>query len=88
MISAENLILHELIGLKTEVQESSNPQIIGVNGQIVDETKHMFLLLTKNGYKMLSKKHNKWGFFLHDQKISVSGSLLDKRAYERLVSKN
>jgi ribonuclease P protein subunit POP4 len=88
MISAENLITHELIGLKTEVQESSNSQIIGVNGQIVDETKHMFLLLTNNGYKMLSKKHSKWGFFLHDQKISVSGSLLGKRAYERLVSKN
>ncbi len=88
MISAENLITHELIGLKTEVQESSNSQIIGVNGQIVDETKHMFLLLTNNGYKMLSKKHNKWGFFLHDQKISVSGSMLGKRAYERLVSKN
>ncbi len=88
MISAENLITHELIGLKTEVQESSNPQIIGVKGKIVDETKHMFLLLTNNGYKMLSKKHNKWGFFLHNQKISVSGSLLEKRAYERLVNKN
>jgi ribonuclease P protein subunit POP4 len=88
MISAENLITHELIGLKTEVQESSNPQIIGINGQIVDETKHMFLLLTNNGFKMLSKKHNKWGFFLNDQKISVSGSLLGKRAYERIVSKN
>ncbi len=88
MISAENLISHELIGLKTEVLESSNPQIIGVNGKIVNETKHMFLLLTNNGFKMLSKKHNKWGFFLQDQIISVSGSLLAKRAYERLVRKN
>ena len=88
MISAENLIAHELIGLRTEVQESSNPQIIGVKGKIVDETKHMFLLLTNNGVKMLSKKHNKWGFYLHDQKISVSGTFLGKRAYERLVSKN
>ena len=88
MISAENLVAHELIGLKTEVLESSNTQIIGINGQIVDETKHMFLLETNNGFKMFSKKHNKWGFFPHDQKISVSGSLLEKRAYDRLVSKN
>lgn len=87
MISEENLIVHEMISLHTEVQESSNPQIIGVKGQIVDETKHMFLLLTNNGFKMLSKKHNKWGFFLHDQKISVSGTLLGKRSYERLVRK-
>ena len=88
MISAENLISHELIGIKTEVQESSNSQIIGLSGQIVDETKHMLLLDTDNGFKMLPKKQNTWGFSLKDQKISIFGSLLEKRSFERLVRKN
>ncbi|MEK6930342.1 MAG: ribonuclease P protein subunit, partial [Thermoproteota archaeon] len=31
MITAENIASHELIGLRTEIVESSNPQIIGLN---------------------------------------------------------
>ena len=87
MISPENIHSHELIGLQTEILESSNPHFIGLNGTIVDETKHMFLLQTKTGLKKISKNHNKWGIFLQDQKISLSGSLLEKRSFERLVIK-
>jgi len=29
MITSENIASHELIGLKTEVVESTNPQIVG-----------------------------------------------------------
>ncbi len=87
MISPENLHAHELIGLQTEILESSNPQIVGLSGMIVDETKHMFLLRTKNGLKLLPKNHNKWGFILQGQKISLSGSQLEKRSFERLVIK-
>ena len=39
MITAENITSHELIGLRTEIVESSNSQIIGLNGTITDETK-------------------------------------------------
>ena len=63
MITSENLNAHEFIGLQTEIKESSNLQIVGLSGVIVDETKHMFLLQTKNGLKDIPKNHNKWGIF-------------------------
>ncbi len=55
MITAENITSHELIGLRTEIVESSNSQIIGLNGTITDETKSMIIINTANGTKMISK---------------------------------
>ena len=39
MITADNIISHEFIGLHTEIIKSTNPQVIGLNGRIMDETK-------------------------------------------------
>ena len=39
MITSENISIHEMVGLKTEICCSPNLQIIGLNGTIVDETK-------------------------------------------------
>jgi ribonuclease P protein subunit POP4 len=87
MISLENIILHELIGLKTEIKESTNSQIVGINGLIVDETKQMFTIDSKHGVKMISKKDNTWEFSYNNQKITLSGILLSKRPHERLELK-
>ena len=87
MITSENLSSHELIGLKTEVVESANPEILGFNGTIIDETKHMFIIQTKNGKKMLSKKENKLNFSFSAQKFMLSGIPLQKRSYERIEIK-
>lgn len=56
MITKENIISHELIGLKTEIIDSSNKEILGLNGTIVDETKSMFVIDTTLGYKKIPKK--------------------------------
>jgi len=48
MITKENIISHELIGLKTEIIDSSNKEILGLNGTIIDETKSMFFHLIKS----------------------------------------
>ncbi len=55
MITIDNIASHEFIGLHTEIIQSSNPQIIGLNGRIVDETKSMFKINTENGTKSISK---------------------------------
>ena len=87
MITLENIAAHELIGLKTEIAESSNTQIIGLNGIIVDETKSMFTIKTDKGPKTISKLHNKWKFHLTNKVITLSGSLLEKRSHDRLEIK-
>ena len=85
MISSDNIAAHELIGLHTEIAESTNPQILGLRGVVVDETKHMFTIQTKNGKKMIPKKENKLNFLINSGNLLLSGTLLEKRAYERLV---
>ncbi len=61
MITIDNITSHEFIGLHTEVTQSSNPQIIGLNGRIIDETKTMFKKNTKNGIKTKAKSRKRGG---------------------------
>ena len=87
MISFENISSYEMVGMKTKVSDSANTQIIGLNGIIVDETKSMFTINTKNGFKMIPKKQNTWKFYTDDQEITLYGSILEKRSYDRLGAK-
>ena len=87
MITAENITSHELIGLRTEIIESSNPQIIGLNGTIIDETKSMITINTANGTKMISKSNNRWKFLIDDKDIVLNGSKIAKRSFDRIGAK-
>ena len=87
MISIENIPKHELIGLKTIISDSTNKQIIGLNGTVVDETKSMFIINTKNGFKMIQKKHNTWKFLVNNKETTLSGALFEKRSFDRLETK-
>jgi len=87
MITPENLVSHEIIGLNAEIIESSNKQIFGTSGKVIDETKSMFILSTENGIKKIPKKHSKWKFTLGDKTVTLSGDLLQKRPHERLEVK-
>ena len=55
MISAKNLIRHELIGLCAEVAESSNKTQKGIRGLVVDETKNLLTIETEKGCKKIQK---------------------------------
>ncbi|MEM3143662.1 MAG: ribonuclease P protein component 1 [Candidatus Nitrosotenuis sp.] len=87
MITAQNILNHELIGLQTVIVESTNKQILGLSGQIVDETKSMFALQTVTGTKMIAKQHNKWQFVLDGQDIIIDGSQISKRPEDRIKVK-
>ncbi len=87
MITSENVIKHEMIGIKVKILSSTNPQLVGLNGTIIDETKSMFTLKTDNGIKMVAKEGNTWEFLLNDDKKIIEGSTIVKRPHERLVIK-
>lgn len=87
MITQENIAFHELIGLDTEILDSSNKQIVELSGRIVDETKSMFALDTKNGLKMIPKRNSKWQFKLDNTHAVLEGSLLNRRSHDRLGAK-
>ncbi len=87
MISLENIQMHELVGLKTIISDSPNKQIIGLYGTIVNETKSMFVINTKKGFKMIPKKHNTWKFHVNNKETTLSGTLFEKRSFDRLETK-
>lgn len=51
-ITPGNLVYHTLIGLETVVAESTNPDIVGISGVVVDETRNTLLIAT--GYSNFS----------------------------------
>ena len=87
MITADNITLHEFIGLHTEIVKSTNPQIIGLNGSIVDETKSMFRINTKNGTKSIAKSNNSWKFSIENKEVIIDGSKIVKRPFDRIGGK-
>ncbi len=87
MITIENITSHEFIGLHTEITQSTNPQIIGLNGRIVDETKSMFKINTKNGTKSIAKSKNSWKFTIENNDIVIDGSKIAKRPFDRIGGK-
>jgi len=87
MITSDNIIRHEFIGLNVQIADSTNDQIIGLNGTIIHETKSMFTLNTAKGLKFIPKGHNSWEVNLQDQKIMVNGSKIQKRPFDRIGGK-
>ncbi len=87
MITAENITQHELIGLNTQITDSTNPQFIGLNGTIVNETKSMFALNTAKGMKLIPKSINSWKFRVNEQNVTILGSKIQKRPFDRIGGK-
>jgi ribonuclease P protein subunit POP4 len=87
MITSDNIRSHEFIGLDTEIIQSTNPQVIGLNGRIINETKSMFTINTENGVKSIAKSTNDWKFSIQNKDIIVDGSKIAKRPFDRLGGK-
>ena len=63
MRTIENILYHELIGLKIKLCECSQSSIINLSGQIIFETKNMLIIRTLNDIKKIPKKINPPLFF-------------------------
>lgn len=87
MITAENITSHELIGLHAKVIESSNPQLVGLNGTVIDETKSMLKIDSVSGVKSVPKNISVLEFSINGSSATVSGSRIAKRPFDRLGRK-
>jgi len=75
----------EFIGKEVRVVESSNKDLVGIEGKIVDETRNMFAIETKEGVKKVQKKIAKFLFL--KEGIIVDGSIINYRPEDRLSCK-
>ena len=88
MITAKNLIRHELIGLKVEVEKSFNKSHNGIKGSIVDETKNLLIIETEKGIKKIQKRRTSFIFTIpNGKKVKVEGTIIAKRPEERVKLK-
>ncbi|MCJ8307002.1 MAG: ribonuclease P protein subunit [Nitrosopumilus sp.] len=87
MITADNITSHEFIGLDTEITQSTNPQVVGLNGRIINETKSMFTINTDKGVKSIAKSQNIWKFSIDNQDVIVDGTKIAKRPFDRIGGK-
>jgi ribonuclease P protein subunit POP4 len=85
MISPENLVRHELIGLPVEVVESTNSTMVGISGRVIDETRNTFLIETRSGDKRIPKSCNCFIFTLSQGlKVKAEGSVLVSQPENRI----
>jgi ribonuclease P protein subunit POP4 len=87
MITADTITRHEFIGLNTQISNSSNQEVVGLNGTIINETKSMFTINTEKGMKKIPKSTNDWKFSIVGKEITVKGSTIIKRPFERIGGK-
>lgn len=70
----------ELIGARIKVRKSKNPCVEGMEGTVVDETKHMLIIETREGRKRLAKGQHSFEVNGRD----VPGRSLEGRPEERI----
>jgi ribonuclease P protein subunit POP4 len=86
MITKENILRHELIGLPVEVVQAANPAQQGIAGRIVDETRNMLVIGTPRGRKRIEKAHATFRLTLPSgMVVDVSGSALVSQPEKRLA---
>lgn len=79
-----NLSAHELIGLDARVVECSDRGMLGTRGKVVDETKNLIVIETKNGEKKIPKKDAVFEFGCADGTARLEGSELLARPEDRV----
>ena len=87
MITAKNILKHEIIGHPVRVVKCQDPNNMGIAGKVVDETQNMFVIETKTGEKGVPKKECTFLFFLKDEDVEVNGALLVGKPEERIKKK-
>ena len=87
-ITPENIHRHELIGLKIEIIQSTDKQMMGMNGLVVDETKNLLTIdSSKNDSNRvrIPKKDCVFRFSLPSgEQVDVDGRLLKLKPENRL----
>jgi ribonuclease P protein subunit POP4 len=77
----------EMIGRNIRVIDAKNRALIGIEGNIVDETRNTLIVETRRGRKTLLKQQVTIETVNRGKSIKIVGSYLLKRPEERIRSK-
>jgi len=77
MISSQNVIRHELIGLDILVTGAANPTHRNLSGRVIDETKNLLAIETSRGIKKVPKMHSRFQIRLASgELVEIDGSVM------------
>lgn len=82
-MTRKNIIWHELIGLKAKVIRASHPELVGIEGYVLDETRNTLVLVGDRVW-VVPKDVVEIEFDLGNEKIRVNGKDLVGRPEMRL----
>jgi ribonuclease P protein subunit POP4 len=86
MRSIENILFHELIGLKIKISESSQTSLKNLSGKIIFESKNMLIVRTLNGIKKIPKQNIlKCILYLPSTACFIRGTQLIGRPEDRVL---
>jgi len=91
MITPYNLVRHELIGLQVKITDSTNKELKGLKGRVIDESRNTLTLEIKG--KLKEKKFVKeqcvFSFYLPDARkwVKVDGDVIVARPEDRIKKK-
>ena len=82
-ITRDNILRHELIGLKVNVS-SSRSGYSGIKGKVINETKNTLLISSDTKKKRIPKNIAEFYFTLQDELIKIDGREIVCRPVERI----
>ena len=77
MITPQNVLRHELIGLDILVSGAANPEQKGLSGRVIDETKNLLVIETPKGVRRIPKVQSTFVVHLHGREtVEIDGSVM------------
>jgi ribonuclease P protein subunit POP4 len=85
-IKPSNILFHEIIGLKVRILQYTDPQLVGVEGLVVDETLKTIIIERSNGRRIrVFKANGVFEFTLPSgELVVIKGDDLIGRPWDRL----
>ena len=80
-----NIVQYEFIGLEAKVVKSLNPDVVGINGIVVDETRNTLTMLHNEKRKVVIKDTAVFEFVMPDGTVvEIDGKLVMGRPEDRI----
>jgi ribonuclease P protein subunit POP4 len=85
-ITPQNVVNHELIGLRVTLVQSTNRDAVGLSGRIIDESRNTFKLECCGQEKTAAKHRNTFEFTMPEgDTVRVAGDLVVGRPEDRVA---
>jgi ribonuclease P protein subunit POP4 len=77
MITPQNVLRHELIGMDILVSGAANPDQRGLSGRVIDETRNLLVIETSKGVRRIPKVRSTFVVRLPGREtVEIDGSVM------------